>query len=160
MYQCIRFGVTMVFALCSTTLVAAETTKERPGVAFRLAESERADGLTEAVVPPGRSKVYLHSNNILTDEDVSSVTFGRDENGGVSITIQIEEAGAKRLAEATRSHNGKPMAILLDGKVITAPVIRSEFSSTARITGNFSNAELARLFSALVLHSDGAERDK
>jgi len=97
----IRFGAMILFALCSASIFADDGTKERPGIAFRLAESERADGLAEAVVPNDGPTVFLHSENVLTDKDVTSVTFGRDENGGVDITIQIEAAAAKRLAAAT-----------------------------------------------------------
>ena len=156
----IRFGAMILFALCSASIFADDGTKERPGIAFRLAESERADGLAEAVVPNDGPTVFLHSENVLTDKDVTSVTFGRDENGGVDITIQIEAAAAKRLAAATKAHLGKRLAILLDGKVITAPVVRSEISDQARITGRFSNAELMRMFSALVLHSSSPEQVK
>lgn len=156
----IRLGVMILLALCSESLVANDATpKERPGLSFRLAEPERVDGLTKAVIPDGPT-VYLHKESVLTDKDVTSVTFGRDESGRVEVTVQIEASAAKRLAEATKSHVGKPMAVLLDGKMITAPVVRSEVATSARITGKFSNAELTRMFSALVLHSEPPEQPK
>jgi preprotein translocase subunit SecD len=156
----IRIGAMILFAACSVSIFADDATKEQPGIAFRLAEPERADGLTEAVVPNDGPTVFLHSENVLTDRDVTSVTFGRDENGRVDVTLQIEAAAAKRLAAATKAHLGKRIAILLDGRVITAPIIRSEISDQARITGRFSNAELIRMFSALVLHSSNPEQIK
>jgi preprotein translocase subunit SecD len=144
----------ILLALCSQSLVADDATKERQGLTFRLAESERADGLLETVVTKDGRTIFLHTENVLTDQDVSSVTFGRDETGSVAVTLQIEAAAAKRLAAATKSHVGKPMAILLNGKAISAPVVRSEISATAVISGSFSDAELMRMFSALVLHSE------
>lgn len=161
MFQCpIRIGAMLVFVVCSASIVAYDATTEKPGISFRLAELERSDDLTEAVVPNDGPTIFLHRENVLTDKEVTSVTFGRDENGGVDVTIQIEAAAAKRLAAATKAHLGKRMAILLDGKVITAPVVRSEISDQARITGRFSNAELMRMFSALVLHSSSTEQAK
>lgn len=154
----VRFGVMILLALCSESICADDATKERPGIAFRLADTERADGLTEAVVPNDGRRVFLHQENLLTDKDVTSVTFGRDESGGVDVTIQLKAAAAKKLAAATKSHLGRPIAILLDGKVITAPVVRAEISDRVRITGRFTNAELMRMFSALVLHSAGTEQ--
>lgn len=156
----IRFGALILLAACTASEFADDATKERPGLAFRLAEPERADGLVEAVVPNDGSTIFLHPDDVLTDKDVTSVTFGRDENGGVDATVQIEGTAAKRLAAATKAHINRRMAILLDGKVITAVVIRSEISDQARITGRFSNAELLRMFSALVLHSSSTEQVK
>ncbi len=153
----IRFALMMLLVVSSQSLFGKDAPKDRQGVAFRLAETERADGLTEAVVPNDGGTIFLHIENVLTDKDVTSVNFGRDESGSVAVTIQIEAAAATRLAQATKAHIGKPIAILLDGKVITAPVIRSEISVTARISGKFSNAELTRMFSALVLHSESTE---
>ena len=45
-------------------------------------------------------------------------------------------------AEATRENAGRVMAIVLDGKVISAPVIRSEITSgEIEITGRFTKTE-------------------
>jgi preprotein translocase subunit SecD len=116
--------------------------------------------LTKAVAPGDGKTVFLHAKSVLTDKDVTSVSFARDESGLVKVTLQIEAEAAKRLAAATKSHIGKPLAILLDDKVITAPVVRSEISASAQISGNFSDADLLRMFSALVLHSESSAKEK
>ena len=148
----LAFTAMMLCFAQATTLVAAEDAPAS-GVVFRLAETEPGEGLTKAVVLHQEKFVYLHADTLVSDQDVSSVTFDRDESGHVGISITIEPAAAKRLSAATKEHLDKPIAIVLDGVVITAPIIRAEISNKARLTGNFSDAELSRLFRALVLHS-------
>lgn len=60
-----------------------------------------------------------------TSEPVVSVTFG--------------EEGARKFAEVTRANVGRAMAIVLDGQVISSPVIRDEINGgTAQISGKFT----------------------
>ena len=41
------------------------------------------------------------------------------------VNFQLDDEGARKFAEITTHHVGDPFAVVLDGKVITAPVIRS-----------------------------------
>jgi preprotein translocase subunit SecD len=156
----VRLAAVLLLTAWATSLPADDAAKDRPGIAFRLAELENAADLTKAVAPGDGKTVFLHAKSVLTDKDVTSVSFARDESGLVNVTLQIEAEAAKRLAAATKSHIGKPLAILLDDKVITAPVVRSEISASAQISGNFSDADLLRMFSALVLHSESSAKEK
>ena len=50
-------------------------------------------------------------------------------------------AGAQRFAEITRANVGKPFAIVLDGKVLSAPVIREPITGgRGQISGSFTTA--------------------
>jgi preprotein translocase subunit SecD len=46
-------------------------------------------------------------------------------------------------------HRGKPIAILVDGRVVTAPVVKYQFSEGAWIQGNFSPKEAERIAKGL-----------
>jgi len=59
--------------------------------------------------------------------------------------VELLEAGAQRMRQATAAHIGRPVAILIDGQVVMAPVVRSAMGNSAMITGNFTRAEAARL---------------
>ncbi len=153
-----HFAAALLFLLCATSLFAEDAPGKRPELAFRLAESERAEELIEAAAPNDGPTLFLHAENVLTGKDVTSVTFERNDHGEVDVTIQIESAAAKRLAAVTKANMGKRLAILLDGKVITAPIIRAEISSQAQMTGRFSNEELLQIFAALVLQSQVSKK--
>ena len=55
------------------------------------------------------------------------------------VTFNLDRVGAKRFGKATTSNIGKRLAIVLDGKIISAPVIRDAIiSGSGQISGNFT----------------------
>ena len=69
--------------------------------------------------------------------------------GGPSILVKFDQRGALRTKQITEANKGNVMAVVIDGKVVAAPVIRSTMSTHAIITGKFTDAEVARLIRAL-----------
>lgn len=58
------------------------------------------------------------------------------------IGLVFNDEGAKLFAEITKNNIGKPLAISLDGQVISAPIIQAEIvGGQAQITGSFSIQE-------------------
>ena len=49
----------------------------------------------------------------------------------------------------TEKHLDKPIAIMIDGKVISAPVVKAKLSMQAQITGNFTKEEVEKLVKAI-----------
>jgi preprotein translocase subunit SecD len=74
------------------------------------------------------------------------------QNNEPVVSFRFDAAGAKRFGDATRDNVGKPFAIVLDNKVISAPVIREAIpGGTGIITGSFtvqSASDLALLLRA------------
>ena len=104
---------------------------------------------------PGR-KVLLHKEVIVSGDDLVNAYAGYDNRaGGVgerAVDFEFNSKGAASFARVTRENIGKPFAIVLDNKVISAPVIRSEIpGGRGQITGDFSQEEVNRL--ALLLRS-------
>ena len=93
-------------------------------------------------------KRVLISGDSLTDAQPS---FQSQTNEPV-VSFKFDSAGSKRFGEATRDNVGKPFAIVLDNKVISAPVIREPIlGGQGIISGNFtvqSANELALLLRA------------
>ena len=77
----------------------------------------------------------------------AQLVFAQLHGGGTSgaiVQIQFNDEGSKLFADITRDNVGSSLAIFLDGKVISSPVIQQEIiGGTAQITGQFS-AEEAR----------------
>ena len=63
-----------------------------------------------------------------------------DELGRPAVGFDMDPRGSNALSRITRNHIGDPMAILLDGGVITTPTLQAALSTGGIITGNF-NAE-------------------
>ena len=62
------------------------------------------------------------------------------------VTFRFDATGAKRFARATQENVGLPFAIILDGKVVSAPVIREPIlGGSGQISGNFTVPEASDL---------------
>lgn len=66
---------------------------------------------------------------------------GQDENGMPSVSFEFDGEGANTFGRVTEENIGKQLAIVLDKKIQSAPVIRSKISDRGQITGNFSYEE-------------------
>ena len=113
----------------------------------RLAEDQPAPGLRPARIDGSdRRVVYLHDATVVTNEDIeqSRVVQG-DRSSEFGVEVEFTAAGAQRMREATAGHIGRPMAILVDGVVVVAPVVRSVIGTSASITGRYSKAEAQRV---------------
>ena len=57
------------------------------------------------------------------DVDWSSSQFGRGATGQPTVTLALGPGGATRMAEFTRSSIGSYVAIALNGRVVTVPLV-------------------------------------
>lgn len=72
------------------------------------------------------------------------------QNNEPAVSITFDSAGAERFARLTRENTGKQFAIILDGEVISAPVIREPIlGGTSQISGGFTVAQSTQLAIAL-----------
>jgi hypothetical protein len=108
---------------------------------LRLAEPEPAPGLVVARVRDSGRMIFLHPELIVTNEDVADTRVTEDGPDRFGVTVQLLETGAQRLQQATAAHIGRPVAILIDGEVVTAPIVRSSISGMAVINGHYTRAE-------------------
>lgn len=66
------------------------------------------------------------------------------------VTFRFDSVGARQFAEITQANVGRPFAIVLDGKVLSAPVIREPITGgSGQISGNFSVEETVTLSALL-----------
>ena len=69
-----------------------------------------------------------------------------DPQQGNAVSFRFDTAGAQKFGKATSENVGKRFAVILDGVVITAPVINSAITGgSGVITGNFTSQEAADL---------------
>jgi preprotein translocase subunit SecD len=138
---------------CGPQAAAEKSDKQdkRPRVRLELrrAEEEPAEGLTEATVERTKKKVYLHKKADATNEDVAGARVLQDAKQRLSIEITFTEAGAKKMARVCEEHQKRPLAIIADGKVITAPIVYSKFSKRVEISGEFTKEAAERIVKAI-----------
>ena len=84
----------------------------------------------------------------------ASAQLGAQSSAGIPewyIAFEIRPDFVELFANFTGSRVGEPMAIVLDGEVLSAPVIQSQLSTGGVITGDFTEEEATQL--ALQLRS-------
>ncbi len=84
---------------------------------------------------------------VLTGEGVQSATslLNQDFGGQWQVSVEFTDEAGKILGDYTSAHLGKPLGIVLDGKVLSVPTIQAEISTQAVIAGNFTEQETKRL---------------
>src|SRR5262245_39420526 len=102
---------------------------------IRLAEATPGPGLQEANVSGSDARVYLHANSLATWSDVNLTRVLEPVNSTYTVAVTLNAAAAERVASATAKHIGRPLAIILDGRVVAAPIVRDPISGSAMITG-------------------------
>lgn len=113
--------------------------------------SDKVEKMT-AVAPPGRSQasaetVYVEKKVLFDETDLKrvAVSVGPPSNQP-QIDFEFTGKSQKRFAEVTRQNVGRRLAIVIDGKLYSAPVIRTEIAGgKGQITGNFTQEEAKQL---------------
>ena len=72
-----------------------------------------------------------------------------DELGRTSVSFKLDTAGGQEMSRLTGPAVGRPMAIVLDGQVYTAPTLQSRIGGSGQITGNFGEEEIQYLIRVL-----------
>lgn len=72
-----------------------------------------------------------------------------DQNSLWSIRVKLDEAAGATFRRLTKAHMDRQLAIIVDGSIIAAPVVRSEIGSEIMISGNFTREEAEKLVAVL-----------
>ena len=67
----------------------------------------------------------IRGQAVITSADVSSAE-AQTKDGEVSLALAFETAASQRFQKVTREHRGDRLAMLIDGGVQVAPVIKAE----------------------------------
>ena len=92
-------------------------------------------------------RIVLSGNNL-----ISAKPSFDSRNNQSTVVISLDRAGSKKFARTTKDNVGKRLAIILDNKIISAPVINEPIlSGNSVISGNFTFQSATDL--ALLLRS-------
>ena len=94
--------------------------------------------------------ILLKAVPILDGEMLTDARAGFDQNNQPIVSFSLDAKGAKIFGDFSGANVGKRMAIVLDGKVYSAPVIRERIGGgSGQISGGFSVEEASDLAIAL-----------
>ena len=109
--------------------------------------SEKLEYLDNDEVSNVSKRIILSGDNLLDAQPRMN-----SETNETVVSFTLDRVGAKRFGKATSTGIGKQLAIVLDGKIISAPVIRDTIASgSGQISGGFTFQSATDL--ALLLRS-------
>ena len=130
-------------------VVPASLPSRAPRLQFRIV-ADASDADAEAMEShDGKQQFRLRREVLLDDAAVADAKVG-GTGEATEIDVTFTEAGGKRFAEITGANVGKQIAIVVDGKVLSAPMLRSAIpGGRAQITGRFTAEEAEAIAKAL-----------
>ena len=139
----------MLFLLCPASWVLAED--PAPTLEFRLADDADTSGWQRMQLPGSDKPIFVSDDASLNGGHIEKVSFYKDPNGNPTIGFTLTDDGAKAMEATTSRHLNKRLAIVLNGKVVSAPTIRSTITKEGQIAGRFGKDDLLAFFHAIVL---------
>jgi protein-export membrane protein SecD len=109
-------------------------TTNRPDAVARALEADPS----AAAFTPFADRVF---ETVMTGDILQNALASQDEFNQWQIQFNLTGDGSSQFFEYTRSHIGQSLVIVLDGRVLSAPVINAAISDSGVITGQFSREE-------------------
>src|SRR5581483_7461547 len=103
--------------------------------------------------PGDASTVYYTVKKVaaVTGRDLRNARPSLDENNQPAVSFTLNNEGGRKFGKVTGENIGRQLAIILDGRVQSAPRIDSRITTEGRITGSFTQEEVSNL--SLILRS-------
>ena len=123
---------------------------------FHMVDDDDTKSLSLNIAPFGRMivsdidnseiKYLLEKKSRVGGENLIDANASFDPTEGHAVSFRFDTTGAQKFGKATSENIGKRFAVVLDGVVITAPVINSAITGgSGIITGNFTSQEATDL---------------
>jgi len=107
---------------------------------FVVQNEEPSFGSEKLATEDGSEELIVSKRIIISGENlVDAIPRMDNQSNQTVVSFTLDRVGAKRFAKATMSGIGKRLAIVLDGKIVSAPVVRDAIvSGSGQISGNFT----------------------
>lgn len=145
---------------------AASTISKAAFLEFRMVHPQSSELISQGLIEPGYEVLRMKHRNAdgreqveevmvkkkaeMTGSSIRSAMVVRSNLGEPEIDFTLNSEGAETFATLTRANVGERLAIVLDGQLYSAPVIRSPIETgRGQITGQFDQREAFELANVL-----------
>ena len=131
------FVIAVLFAMLAPWLCAGPaTTQPAVRLQFRLvaddADKAGAESLPKVDQPAETLNVLKRVE--LDDRDIQSAKVDRQIDGEETVSITFTDEGGRKLSDLTANNLHRRLAIIFDGKILSAPMIQSRIGREATIS--------------------------
>ncbi len=134
------------FRAVHPTLTPDTTPADRYPVGYEVLTEEIEDHKTGQIY---EKRMFVKLIPEATGEIVENAFASQTQTGGFQINLVMTDDGADVFRAVTEKMVGHPLAIVLDGKLYSAPNVNGVLSKHAQITGSFSQREAIDLANVL-----------
>jgi preprotein translocase subunit SecD len=113
---------------------------------LEILEGDRLDAEKNVI---GKSYYAVEKRRTVTGRDLSNAKPGQGQFGQSIVEFSLKPGGADAFGELTGRNVGSGLAIVLDGRVVSAPVIHSRISDRGQIEGSFTAQQAQDLATVL-----------
>jgi preprotein translocase subunit SecD len=99
------------------------------------AASNTATAGWQQMPAPGGGTVWVSPTPALTSTDIARAEPRTDAKGDRTVGVVFTEAGARKMALLSAAQANQHVALLLDGKVVWVPLVRSTIEKEAVLSG-------------------------
>lgn len=140
---------TFVIVGVIVTLLAGILNGQSP-VEIRAASTSAVSGWQQ-MSSPGGDPLWVAPDARLTSADIARAEARKLANGGPAVALLLSDSGTKKMTELSAAQADKPIALIVDGQVIWAPVVRGAIGKEAVLTGGpggLTQAQIDRLLTS------------
>jgi preprotein translocase subunit SecD len=124
-----------LLALIGVICFLSATISAQSPLEIRAAAMSPVPGWQRMASPDQDRVLWVAPTNHLSSGDIDRAERVTALDGLAALTIVFTDDGARKMAELSTTRLGQPIAFLLDGKLIWAPVIRAPIDREAVLSG-------------------------
>jgi preprotein translocase subunit SecD len=116
-------------------------------IEFRAASLSPDQGYAEMTTKDSEQKIYVSEEVLLTNADIASAAVIFSEvDSGPEVGLKMTESGKTKLEKITEQNLYKPIGILVDKQLVSAPVVQEKITGgMLKISGIASIVEATRI---------------
>jgi preprotein translocase subunit SecD len=118
----------LIIGLLASTFLYGQGSLE-----IRAASNTAIAGWQQMSAPGGT--LWVSPSSALTTADIARGEPRTDAAGQRTVGVVFTDAGARKMAQLSAAQVNQPIALLLDGKVVWAPIVRSAIDKEAVLSG-------------------------
>lgn len=128
----------IIVVACLTVILFAGSLAAQTPLRIHAASAEPVTGWNRMELGPQRA-VWVNPTASLTSADIASADPSTDADRGTFIEVVFTEEGTRKMRELSNAQKNKLIAMVMNGRVIFAPTVRSEIGRECIITGSGPN---------------------
>jgi len=118
-------------------------------VEFRFAEEEHADGLIPYTLPQTNKVFFLDPKVEMSNADIDSAVLDVLQDKTM-VRLIFSDAGRDKFAQLTAEHLSERLAMLVNGNMVSAPIIRAPITQgMALIDGGYTREQAERIVAGI-----------